>query len=66
VGGQMGMRRSFSLTARAKSFASCSDFAERTGFRFETEHVCRAFRGAMRCPQDPLAPAIAPIRGSHQ
>ncbi len=53
-----------SLTAGAKSFASCSDCAERTGFRFETEHVCRAFRGTERRTDDPLAPAMAPIRGS--
>ncbi len=55
-----------SLTVRAKSFASCSDCAERTGFRFESKHVCGAFRGTERRTDDPLAPAIAPIRGSRQ
>ena len=60
----VALRGPSSARTCAKSFASCSDCAERTGFRFETEHVCRAFRGTERGTDDPLAPAIAPIRGS--
>ena len=29
------------------------DWEERTGFRFETEHVCRRSAARRRCPDDP-------------
>jgi hypothetical protein len=38
------------LLIDAPQFTVCE---ERTGFRFETEHVCSTFRGAKHCAQDP-------------
>ena len=39
---------------------------ERTGIRFEKERVCGYSGGAKALPGRPLAPAVAPIRGSRR
>ena len=59
-----GQRRG--LTAWAISLTSCSDGEERTGVRFEKERVYGYSGGATALPGRPLAPAIAPIRGSRR
>ena len=45
---------------------SCPDSEERTGIRFEKERVYGYSGGAKALPGRPLAPAIAPIRGSRR
>jgi hypothetical protein len=53
-------------TARAISLTSRPDNEERTGIRFEKERVYGYSGGAKALPGRPLAPAIAPIRGSRR
>jgi hypothetical protein len=50
----------------AISLTSCPDSEERTGIRFEKERVYGYYGGAKALPGRPLAPAIAPIRGSRR
>jgi transposase InsO family protein len=52
--------------ACAISLTSCPDSAERTGIRFEKERVYGYSGGAKALRGRPLAPAIAPIRGSRR
>ena len=52
--------------ACAISLTSCPDSEERTGIRFEKERVYGYSGGAKALPGRPLAPAIAPIRGSRR
>ena len=52
--------------AWAISLTSCPDNEERTGVRFEKERVYGYSGGAKALPGRPLAPGIAPIRGSRQ
>jgi hypothetical protein len=50
----------------AISLTSCPDSEERTGIRFEKKRVYGYSGGAKALPGRPLAPAIAPIRGSRR
>jgi hypothetical protein len=52
--------------ARSKSLTSHPDSEERTGFRFEGEHVYGRSAARMPLPGGSLAPAIEPIRRSRQ
>jgi hypothetical protein len=61
-----GQRRGPTALACAISLTSCPDSEERTGIRFEKERVCGYSGGAKALPGRPLAPAIAPIRGSRR
>jgi hypothetical protein len=49
-----------------QSRAPCFDSEERTGIRFEKERVYGYSGGAKALPGRPLAPAVAPIRGSRR
>jgi len=49
-----------------QSLTSCPDREERTGVRFEKERVYGYSGGEGAARQRPLAPAIAPIRGSRR
>ena len=60
-----GQRRN-PTAACAISLTSCPDSEERTGIRFEKERVYGYSGGAKALPGRPLAPAIAPIRGSRR
>jgi hypothetical protein len=52
--------------AGAISLTSCPNSEERTGVRFKKERVYGYSGGAKALPGRPLAPAIAPIRGSRR
>jgi hypothetical protein len=56
----------FIHTLRAVALTSCPDREEMTGIRFEKERVYGYSGGAKALPGRPLAPAIAPIRGSRR
>jgi hypothetical protein len=60
-----GQRRG-PTAARATLLTSYPDSEERTGIRFEKERGCGYSGGALALPGRPLAPAIAPIRGSRR
>lgn len=63
-------RSSFDAIKRARHLPRSSwrpaDSEERTGVRFEKERVYGYSGGAKALPGRPLAPAIAPIRGSRR
>ena len=61
-----GVARPLLAAACAISLTSCPDSEERTGIRFEKERVYGYSGGAKALPGRPLAPAIAPIRGSRR
>jgi hypothetical protein len=61
-----GGQRRGSTAACAISLTSCPDREERTGIRFEKERVFGYSGGAKTLPGRPLAPAVAPIRGSRR
>ena len=60
------VQRRSPTAACAISLTSCPDSEERTGIRFEKERVYGYSGGAKALSGRPLAPAIAPIRGSRR
>ena len=66
VASAFGGRRRGQTAACAIPLTSRPDSEERTGIRFEKEPVYGYSGGAKALPGRPLAPAIAPIRGSRR
>jgi hypothetical protein len=66
VASVFGGQRRGPTAACARSLTSRPDSEERTGIRFEKERVYGYSGGAKALPGRPLAPAIAPIRGSRR
>jgi hypothetical protein len=66
VASALGGQRGGPTAGCARSLTSCPDSEERTGIRFEKERVYGYSGGAKALPGGPLAPAIAPIRGSRR